>query len=81
MVVGEASNGAEAMTPAQALHPKVVLVDLSTSTTEGITATAATCCLVVSTFPFSLTASLETVFCFPHSIDTKAAIRHIAAER
>ena len=40
-VVGEASNGADAMTLAQALHPQVVLVDLSTSPTEGITATAA----------------------------------------
>lgn len=40
-VVGEASNGAEAMTLAQALHPQVVLVDLSMSPTDGFTATAA----------------------------------------
>lgn len=40
-VVGEASNDAEAMTLAQTLHPQVVLVDLSTSPTGGITATAA----------------------------------------
>jgi two-component system response regulator NreC len=40
-VVGEASNGAEAMTLVQALHPQVVLVDLSMSPTEGITATTA----------------------------------------
>jgi DNA-binding NarL/FixJ family response regulator len=40
-VVGEASNGAEAMTLVKALHPQVVLVDLSMSPMEGITVTAA----------------------------------------
>jgi two-component system, NarL family, response regulator NreC len=40
-VVGEASNGTEAMMLAQALHPRVVLVDLSSPPAEGITAIAA----------------------------------------
>jgi DNA-binding NarL/FixJ family response regulator len=40
MVVGEASSGAEAIMLAQALHPDVVLIDLSTSPTDGFLATA-----------------------------------------
>jgi DNA-binding NarL/FixJ family response regulator len=40
-VIGEASNGAEAIALAQALHPDVVLVDISMPTTDGIAATAA----------------------------------------
>lgn len=40
-VVGEANNGAEAITLAQALHPDVVLMDISMPTIDGITATVA----------------------------------------
>jgi DNA-binding NarL/FixJ family response regulator len=40
-VIGEASNGAEASVLAQALHPDVVLMDISMPTTDGIAATAA----------------------------------------
>lgn len=40
-VVGEASNGVEAVLLAQALRPDVVLVDLSMAPMDGITATAA----------------------------------------
>lgn len=40
-VVGEASDGAEAITLAQALHPNVVLMDISMPTIDGITATIA----------------------------------------
>jgi DNA-binding NarL/FixJ family response regulator len=40
-VIGEASTGAEAITLTQALDPDVVLIDLSLSPQEGITATAA----------------------------------------
>lgn len=40
-VIGEASNGAEAIALAQALHPDVVLMDISMPTTDGIVATAA----------------------------------------
>ena len=40
-VVGEASNGAEAMTLARALHPDMVLMDISTPTIDGLAATAA----------------------------------------
>jgi DNA-binding NarL/FixJ family response regulator len=38
-VVGEASNGAEAIALAQALHPDVVLMDIAMPTIDGITAT------------------------------------------
>ncbi len=41
MVIGEASNGGEAIALAQALHPDVVLMDISMPTTDGIAATAA----------------------------------------
>jgi two-component system response regulator NreC len=40
-VVGEAHTSAEAVPLAQALHPDVVLIDLSLSPQDGITATAA----------------------------------------
>ena len=40
-VVGEASDGGEAITLAQALHPDVVLMDISMPTIDGIVATAA----------------------------------------
>jgi DNA-binding NarL/FixJ family response regulator len=40
-VIGEASNGAEAIALAQALHPDVVLMDISTPAQDGIAATAA----------------------------------------
>ena len=40
-VIGEASNGAEAIALAPALHPDVVLMDISMPTTDGIAATAA----------------------------------------
>jgi DNA-binding NarL/FixJ family response regulator len=40
-VVGEASDGAEAIALAQALQPDVVLMDISMPTMDGITATAA----------------------------------------
>ena len=40
-VVGEASDGAEAITLAQALQPDVILMDISMPTMDGITATAA----------------------------------------
>jgi DNA-binding NarL/FixJ family response regulator len=40
-VIGEASNGGEAIALAQALHPDVVLMDISMPTTDGIAATAA----------------------------------------
>ena len=40
-VVGEASDGAEAITLAQALQPDVVLMDISLPTIDGITAAAA----------------------------------------
>ena len=46
MVVGEASNGAEAIALAQALHPDVVLMDISMPTIDGIAATEALCALV-----------------------------------
>lgn len=39
-VIGEASNGAEAVVLAQALHPDVVLMDISMPATDGIVATA-----------------------------------------
>ncbi len=39
-VVGEASNGAEAIALALMLHPDVVLMDISMPTIDGITATA-----------------------------------------
>jgi DNA-binding NarL/FixJ family response regulator len=39
-VVGEASDGAEANTLAQALQPDVVLMDISLPTMDGITAAA-----------------------------------------
>lgn len=39
-VVGEADNGAEAVGLAQTLHPDVVLMDLSLSATDGLSATA-----------------------------------------
>ncbi len=40
-VVGEASDGAEAISLAQALQPDVVLMDISLPTMDGITAAAA----------------------------------------
>ena len=40
-VIGEASNGADAITLAQALHPDVVLMDISMPAPDGIAATAA----------------------------------------
>jgi DNA-binding NarL/FixJ family response regulator len=40
-VIGEASNGTEAIALAQALHPDVVLMDISMPTRDGIAATAA----------------------------------------
>ena len=40
-VIGEASNGAEAIALAQALHPDVVLMDISMPAPDGIAATAA----------------------------------------
>ena len=40
-VIGEATNGTEALELAQALHPDVVLVDISMPATDGIAATAA----------------------------------------
>jgi len=40
-VIGEASDGAEAIALAQALHPDVVLMDISMPIIDGITATAA----------------------------------------
>ena len=46
MVVGEASNGAEAIALAQALHPDVVLMDISMPTIDGIAATEALSALV-----------------------------------
>ena len=46
MVVGEASNGAEAIALEQALHPDVVLMDISMPTIDGIAATEALCVLV-----------------------------------
>ena len=39
--IGEASNGAEAIELAQALHPDVVLMDISMPAPDGIAATAA----------------------------------------
>jgi DNA-binding NarL/FixJ family response regulator len=39
-VIGEASDGTEAIALAQALHPDVVLMDISMPTTDGIAATA-----------------------------------------
>lgn len=38
-VIGEASNGAEAIALAQELHPNVVLMDISMPTPDGIAAT------------------------------------------
>ncbi len=40
-VIGEASNGGEAIALAQALQPDVVLMDISMPTIDGIAATAA----------------------------------------
>jgi len=40
-VIEEASNGAEAVALAQALHPDVVLMDISMPAADGIAATAA----------------------------------------
>ena len=40
-VIGEASNGADAITLAQTLHPDVVLMDISMPAPDGIAATAA----------------------------------------
>jgi DNA-binding NarL/FixJ family response regulator len=40
-VLEEASTGAEAVALAQALHPDVVLMDISMATADGIAATAA----------------------------------------
>ena len=40
-VIGEASNGAEAIALAQALHPDVVLMDISMPAPDGIAATTA----------------------------------------
>jgi DNA-binding NarL/FixJ family response regulator len=45
-VVGEASNGSEAIPLAQALHPNVVLMDISMPSRDGIAATAALCASV-----------------------------------
>jgi two-component system, NarL family, response regulator NreC len=45
-VIGEASNGGEAIALAQALHPDVVLMDISMPSTDGIAATAALCASV-----------------------------------
>lgn len=39
-VIGEASNGTEAVALAQAIHPDVVLMDISLSAAEGLAATA-----------------------------------------
>ncbi|HEX6553271.1 MAG TPA: response regulator transcription factor [Ktedonobacteraceae bacterium] len=47
-VVGEASNGAEAVALAQVLHPDVVLMDISMPTIDGIAATEALSALVPS---------------------------------
>ncbi|GHE45477.1 DNA-binding response regulator [Streptosporangium violaceochromogenes] len=55
-VVGEAADGAEAITAARELHPHVVLMDVRMPTLDGITATAAICrdtaakVLVLTTF-------------------------------
>jgi DNA-binding NarL/FixJ family response regulator len=46
MVVGEASNSAEAIALAQALHPDVVLMDISMPAIDGIAATEALSALV-----------------------------------
>src|SRR5438876_11744304 len=40
-IIGEASNGTEAIALAQALHPDVVLMDISMPTRDGLAATAA----------------------------------------
>lgn len=40
-VVGEASNGSEAVTLARTLHPDIVLMDISSSAEEGLSATSA----------------------------------------
>jgi DNA-binding NarL/FixJ family response regulator len=40
-VIGEASNGAEAIALVQALHPDVVLMDISMPAPDGIAATTA----------------------------------------
>lgn len=45
-VIGEASNGAEAVALAQALQPDVVLMDISMPAADGIAATAALRALV-----------------------------------
>ena len=45
-VIGEASNGGEAIALAQALHPDVVLMDISMPSTDGVAATAALCASV-----------------------------------
>ena len=45
-VIGEASNGGEAIALAQALHPDVVLMDISMPTMDGIAATAVLCASV-----------------------------------
>ncbi|HZU03057.1 MAG TPA: response regulator transcription factor [Ktedonobacteraceae bacterium] len=41
LIVGEASNGREALTMAQTLSPDVVLMDVEMPTMDGITTTAA----------------------------------------
>jgi len=45
-VIGEASTGTEAITLAQALHPDVVLMDISMPILDGIATTAALCAAV-----------------------------------
>lgn len=40
-IIGEASNGSDAIALAQALHPDVVLMDISMPAPDGIAATAA----------------------------------------
>lgn len=58
-VVGEAANGEEAVTQAQALQPDVVVMDLMMPVMDGITATRTLRRLLPDTEVIALTSTLE----------------------
>src|SRR5258708_11691443 len=60
MVVGEASNGAEAIELARRLHPDVVLMDLLMQVMDGIAATSAIRNELPETEVIALTSVLES---------------------